>query len=75
MKKTKSLRHAYFTFLQELDVANTTGANIIGLKRTDKSYLLNPHKDTRLTVSDKLFALGTREQLGQLISTITTNRS
>ncbi len=61
--------------ISELDLANTTGANIIGLKRTDKSYLLNPHKDTRLTVSDKLFALGTREQLGQLISTITTNRS
>ena len=61
--------------ISELDVANTTGANIIGLKRKDKSYLINPHKDTRLTVSDKLFALGTREQINQLISTITNDGS
>jgi voltage-gated potassium channel len=61
--------------IKELDVANTTGANIIGLKRKDKSFLINPHKNTPLNVSDKLFALGTREQISQLIATITNEDS
>ncbi len=61
--------------IKELDVANTTGANIIGLKREDKSFLINPHKNTPLKVSDKLFALGTREQISQLIATITNKDS
>lgn len=61
--------------ISELDVANTTGANIIGLKREDKSFLINPHKNTPLEVSDKLFALGTREQISQLIATISNKDS
>ncbi len=59
----------------ELDQANTSGANIIGLKRKDKSYLINPQMETELTATDKLFALGTREQINQLIRTISTNGS
>ena len=61
--------------INELDLANTSGANIIGLKRADKSFLINPLKDTTLTASDKLFALGTREQIDQLIRTVSTNSS
>ena len=61
--------------ISELDVANTSGANIIGLKRKDKSYLINPQRETTLTESDKLFALGTREQIKQLIRTISSNGS
>lgn len=61
--------------INELDLANTSGANIIGLKRKDKSYLINPQMETILAASDKLFALGTREQINQLISTISTNGS
>jgi len=56
----------------ELDIRNTSGANIIGMKRADKSYLINPNPDTKLTPSDKLFALGTKTQINQLIKTITT---
>ncbi len=55
----------------ELDIRNTSGANIIGLKRKDKSYMINPPPNTILSTADKLFALGTKSQLKQLITTIT----
>jgi len=57
--------------LVELDIRNTSGANIIGMKRKDKSYLINPLPETTLSSSDKLFALGTRAQINHLIKTIT----
>lgn len=59
----------------ELDIRNTSGANIIGMKRADQSYLINPHPETTLKASDKLFALGTKTQIHQLFQTITTDVS
>jgi voltage-gated potassium channel len=59
----------------ELDIRNTSGANIIGMKRADQSYLINPRPETTLHASDKLFALGTKAQVKQLIKTITTDVS
>ncbi len=59
----------------ELDIRNTSGANIIGMKREDRSYLINPPPETALKSSDKLFALGTRSQIRQLIRTITSDVS
>jgi len=59
--------------LQELDIRNNSGANIIGLKRQDNSYVINPVPHTTLNPSDKLFALGTRSQINQLIKTISSN--
>lgn len=56
--------------IRELDIRNTSGANIIGLKREDNSYMINPVPDTSLKPSDKLFALGTRAQINTLIRTI-----
>ena len=56
-----------------LDQLNTSGANVVGLKREDNSYLINPVPETILTSSDKLFALGTRTQINQLIKTITSD--
>jgi voltage-gated potassium channel len=55
----------------ELDIRNTSGANIIGLKRKDKSYLVNPLPETTLTSTDQLFALGTKAQIERLKKTIT----
>jgi voltage-gated potassium channel len=60
--------------LGNLDVMNTSGANIIGLKRKDKSFLVNPMPETLLTASDMLFALGTRDQIMQLKHTISHER-
>ena len=48
---------------------------LIGLKRKDKSFMINPQMQTTLTTADKLFALGTREQINQLIRTISSNGS
>ncbi|MGW8314748.1 MAG: potassium channel family protein [Bacteroidales bacterium] len=59
----------------ELDIRNTSGANIIGMKRADQSYLINPPTGTTLKSTDKLFALGTKTQLQQLFRTITTDVS
>jgi voltage-gated potassium channel len=52
--------------IRELDIRNESGANIIGLKRSDKSYVINPLPEVMLTGSDKLFALGTASQLNRL---------
>jgi len=59
----------------ELDIRNTSGANIIGLKREDKSYLINPLPETTLTSKDQLFALGTKTQIDLLRNTISSDGS
>lgn len=59
----------------ELDIRNTSGANIIGLKKEDKSYLINPLPETRLSSTDQLFALGTKAQIDLLRKTISTDGS
>ncbi len=59
----------------ELDIRNTSGANIIGLKRKDKSYLINPLPETTLSSTDQLFALGTKTQIDLLRETISSDGS
>ena len=61
--------------IYELDIRNSSGATIVGLKREDKSYMINPVPETKLTSSYKLFALGTRSQIDQLIKMISTDAS
>jgi len=60
--------------IRELDIRNETGANIIGLKRKDNSYLINPGAETVLTTRDKLFALGTKSQINKLRHIIETEK-
>ena len=57
--------------IQELDIRNKTGANIIGLKRKDGSYIINPPANTILSQNDKLFALGSARQISELKKLIT----
>lgn len=52
--------------IRELDVRNESGANIIGLKRPDNSYIINPTPEVTLSKSDKIFALGGTGQLKRL---------
>ncbi len=52
--------------IKELDIRNQTGANIIGLRKADRSYIINPSHDVILSSSDKLFVLGTVDQINQL---------
>jgi voltage-gated potassium channel len=60
--------------IRELDIRNESGANIIGMKRADQTFLINPVPETTLNPTDKLFALGTRRQINHLLQTITTDR-
>lgn len=59
--------------IKELDIRNESGANIIGMKREDNNFLINPPAETILTPRDKLFALGTRKQINSLIKLISSN--
>ncbi|NVO09025.1 MAG: potassium channel protein [Bacteroidales bacterium] len=49
-----------------LKIREKTGANVIGLKKANKQYVLNPLPDIQLNSGDKLFVLGSREQLWHL---------
>ncbi|MFC2089675.1 potassium channel family protein [Bacteroidota bacterium] len=52
--------------IRELDIKNQSGANIIGLRKEDKSYLINPLPETEIHASDRIFVLGTRRQIDNL---------
>ena len=56
--------------IRELDIRNESGANIIGLKRADKSYIINPLPEVMLSTTDKIFVLGTKSQIQRLNSII-----
>ena len=57
--------------IRELDVRNESGANIIGLKRMDSTFIINPLPEVVLSSTDKVFALGTRRQINRLKELIT----
>ncbi len=57
--------------IRELDIRNESGANIIGIKREDNSYLINPLPEIIITPNDRLFVLGTRSQIARLNKIIT----
>lgn len=59
--------------IRELDVRNISGANIIGLKRADNSFVINPPPELVLTSEDQIFALGTKNQMKSLMSIISGN--
>jgi len=52
--------------IRQLRIRSHSGANIIGIKRSDGNYMYNPSPDTTLSCSDKLFALGTLKQIEEL---------
>lgn len=52
--------------IRELDIRNESGANIIGIKTHDKSFIINPLPEVTLSTRDKLFVLGTTLQITRL---------
>ena len=60
--------------LKELDLRNRTGTTIIGLRRADRSYVMNPSQDQVLSSSDKLFVLGTVDQIKRLKDVLATEQ-
>jgi voltage-gated potassium channel len=61
--------------IRELDQANESGANIIGLKREDKSFVINPLPEILLTPGDKIFVLGKNSQISRLKHILTSGIS
>ncbi len=54
----------------EWNVRSISGANIVGMKTADKSYVVNPSPDIKITSKDQLFVLGTLIQINQLKKTL-----
>lgn len=52
--------------IQELDIRNLCGANIIGYKTNSGEYIINPAPSTIITSGSKLFALGDLAQIKKL---------
>ena len=53
--------------INELDIRRRTGANVIGLKLRDGTYIFNPAPNERIERGSRLFVLGTPEQIEKLI--------
>lgn len=49
--------------IRDLHIRRETGANIIGFKHPDGSYIVNPEPETSLVENSSFIVLGTREQL------------
>jgi voltage-gated potassium channel len=52
--------------LGELDARNRVGVNVVGLKKSDGHFVINPGRDTPLDDACKLFVLGTADQIKTL---------
>ncbi|MFP4663111.1 MAG: potassium channel family protein [Bacteroidales bacterium] len=52
--------------IRELRIRQDTGANIIGIRRSDGTYLVNPGPDTSITRHDCIFVLGKKSEIQQL---------
>ena len=52
--------------IEELNIRQVSGANLIGLKTVDNKLIYNPPPDTILGKNDKLFVIGTPEQVKKL---------
>jgi voltage-gated potassium channel len=52
--------------IKELRIRANSGANLIGIKNKDNNFIFNPSPDLRITTHDKLFVMGTPEQIKQM---------
>lgn len=50
----------------ELDIRKVSGANLVGLKLANNTYVFNPSPDIKLSPNDKLFVMGTNKQIETL---------
>ncbi len=50
----------------ELKIRKSTGANIIGIRNKDGTYLVNPGPEVQLTSEDHIFVLGKQDEISEL---------
>lgn len=53
--------------IQDLHIRKRSGANIVGLKDNDGQYVLNPSPETIICEGSKLFVLGMKHQIDDLL--------
>ena len=63
-------RDGHVKTIGEYAIRRKTGANIIGFKASDGSYILNPKPDTKVMPGAKLFVLGTPDQIEDMKDTL-----
>ncbi|MEA1875045.1 MAG: potassium channel protein [Bacteroidota bacterium] len=51
--------------IEELNIRRDSGVNIIGLRRKDGNYIVNPKPDTKIYPKDKILVLGENKQIQQ----------
>lgn len=49
--------------IEQLKTVGKENINIIGLKRNDGSYIINPGQDIKLSIDDRLFVLGNQQDI------------
>ncbi len=52
--------------LKDLEIRKKSGANIIGFRKGNGDYIVNPSADTPIIPDGKIFVLGTTEQIAKL---------
>ncbi len=57
--------------IKDLNIRKVSGANLIGLKTKDNNFIYNPSPDLIITEHDKLFIMGTSEQIDLLVNICT----
>lgn len=50
----------------EIGIRKATGANIIGYKDPEGTYILNPNPDSKVIPGSKVFVLGTKDQIAAM---------
>ena len=62
----KDLKSMHGSTIRELNIRHATGVNVVGLKKADGTYVINPEVDVELAPDMKLILLGTHEQMERL---------
>lgn len=57
--------------IKELNIRQNTGANIVGIKKPDGTYIVNPSADTQIEIHMGIIVLGTKEQIHRFESYMT----
>ena len=57
--------------IRDLEVRTNSGATIMGMKTESGEYIFNPSPDSQLCSKDKLFVLGSPDQIRKLIQVVT----
>ncbi len=61
--------------IKDLKIRKLSGANIVGLKNGSGEYIFNPSPEIKISCDDKIFVLGTPEQIEKMKNVLLQNKS